>query len=42
MAQEIDLRTADPFGYFCGVAHLLYKEAVCRKAREHYSRPRSP
>jgi len=39
MAQRVGLRSTDPFGYFCGVAHLLYKEAVRRKAREHYSRP---
>jgi RNA polymerase sigma factor (sigma-70 family) len=35
MAEGIELRSSDPFGYFCGVAHLLYKEALRRQAKEH-------
>jgi RNA polymerase sigma factor (sigma-70 family) len=35
MAEGVELRSADPYGYFCGVAHLLYKEVLRRQAREH-------
>jgi len=35
MAEGIELTSKDPFGYFCGVAHLLYKEALRRQAKEH-------
>jgi len=35
MAEGIELRSADPYGYFCGVAHLVYKEALRRQAREN-------
>lgn len=35
MAEGVELRSTDPFGYFCGVAHLLYKETMRRQAREH-------
>jgi DNA-directed RNA polymerase specialized sigma24 family protein len=35
MAEGIELRSADPYGYFCGVAHLVYKEVLRREAREH-------
>lgn len=35
LAEGVELRSADPYGYFCGVAHLLYKEVLRRAAREH-------
>jgi DNA-directed RNA polymerase specialized sigma24 family protein len=35
MAEGIELRSSDPYGYFCGVAHLLYKEVMRRASREH-------
>lgn len=35
MAEGVELRSTDPYGYFCGVAHLLYKEELRRAAREH-------
>lgn len=35
MAEGVELRSADPYGYFCGVAHLVYKEVLRRQAREH-------
>lgn len=34
MAEGVELRSADPYGYFCGVAHLVYKEVMRRSARE--------
>lgn len=34
MAEGVEVRSADPFGYFCGVAHLVYKEVWRRAARE--------
>jgi DNA-directed RNA polymerase specialized sigma24 family protein len=34
LAEGIELRSSDPYGYFCGVAHLLYKESLRRAARE--------
>jgi RNA polymerase sigma factor (sigma-70 family) len=34
MAEGVELRSVDPFGYFCGVAHLLFKEAMRRQMRE--------
>lgn len=34
MAEGVELRSADPYGYFCGVAHLVYKEVLRRSARE--------
>jgi DNA-directed RNA polymerase specialized sigma24 family protein len=34
MAEGIELRSSDPYGYFCGVAHLVYKEALRRSSRE--------
>src|SRR6185369_9536225 len=34
MAEGVELRSADPYGYFCGVAHLVYKEVMRRQARE--------
>lgn len=33
MAEGIELRS-DPYGYFCGVAHLVYKEVLRRASRE--------
>lgn len=35
MAEGVELRSSDPYGYFCGIAHLLYKEALRRAVREH-------
>lgn len=35
LAEGIELRSSDPYGYFCGVAHLVYKEILRRAAREH-------
>lgn len=35
MAEGVELRSSDPYGYFCGVAHLLYKEVLRRSSREH-------
>src|SRR6185295_4829965 len=35
MAEGVELRSSDPYGYFCGVAHLVYKEVLRRTSREH-------
>lgn len=35
MGEGVELRSNDPYGYFCGVAHLIYKEVLRRAAREH-------
>lgn len=35
MAEGIELKSSDPYGYFCGVAHLVYKEVLRRSSREH-------
>ncbi len=35
LAEGVELRSNDPYGYFCGVAHLVYKEVLRRAAREH-------
>lgn len=32
--EGIEVRSTDPYGYFCGVAHLLSKEVARRAARE--------
>ena len=34
LAEGIELRSNDPYGYFCGVAHLVYKEVLRRASRE--------
>lgn len=34
MAEGVELRSSDPYGYFCGVAHLVYKEVLRSSARE--------
>jgi DNA-directed RNA polymerase specialized sigma24 family protein len=34
MAEGIELRSSDPYGYFCGVAHLVYKEVLRQSARQ--------
>lgn len=34
MAEGVTLHSKDPFSYFCGVAHLVYKEVWRRAARE--------
>ena len=35
IAEGVELHSAEPYGYFCGVAHLLFKEVLRRAAREH-------
>ena len=35
LAEGVELRSSDPYGYFCGVAHLVYKEVLRRASREH-------
>jgi DNA-directed RNA polymerase specialized sigma24 family protein len=35
MAEGIELQSSDPYGYFCGVAHLVYKEVLRRSSKEH-------
>jgi DNA-directed RNA polymerase specialized sigma24 family protein len=37
MAEGIELKSADPYGYFCGVAHLVFKEVLRRSSREFRS-----
>lgn len=34
MAEGVELHSSDPYGYFCGIAHLLYKENLRRAVRE--------
>ncbi len=34
LAEGVELRSNDPYGYFCGVAHLVYKEVLRRASRE--------
>lgn len=34
LLEGVDVRSADPYGYFCGVAHLVSKEVSRRTARE--------
>jgi DNA-directed RNA polymerase specialized sigma24 family protein len=35
LEEGVELRSNDPYGYFCGVAHLVYKEVLRKAAREH-------
>jgi DNA-directed RNA polymerase specialized sigma24 family protein len=35
MAEGVELHSADPYGYFCAVAHLVFKEVLRRASREH-------
>ena len=35
LAEGVELRSNDPYGYFCGVAHLVYKEVLRKAVREH-------
>jgi DNA-directed RNA polymerase specialized sigma24 family protein len=35
LQEGIEVRSTDPYGYFCGVAHLLSKEVARRAAREN-------
>jgi DNA-directed RNA polymerase specialized sigma24 family protein len=35
MKEGLELHSSDPYGYFCGVAHLLYKEVLRRSSQEH-------
>ena len=37
LAEGVELRSNDPYGYFCGVAHLVYKEVLRKAAREHHA-----
>ena len=41
MAEGIELKSNDPYGYFCGVAHLVYKEDLRRASRERRVRDSS-
>jgi DNA-directed RNA polymerase specialized sigma24 family protein len=34
IAEGVKLRSSDPYGYFCGVAHLVYKETLRQSARQ--------
>src|ERR1700712_2383587 len=34
LGEGVELRSSDPYGYFCGVAHLVFKESLRRAARE--------
>ncbi len=35
LAEGVKFESSDPYGYFCGVAHLVYKEVLRRSSREH-------
>jgi DNA-directed RNA polymerase specialized sigma24 family protein len=35
LSEGVELRSSDPYGYFCGVAHLVYKETLRQAARQH-------
>lgn len=41
MAEGIELRASDPYGYFCGVAHLVYKEVLRQASRQRQALERS-
>ena len=34
LAQGVEIRSDDPFRYFCGVAHLVFKEVLRERRRE--------
>ena len=34
MAEGVELHSADPYGYFCAVAHLVFKEILRKASRE--------
>lgn len=34
MAEGVQMKSSDPYGYFCGVAHLYYKEVLRNALRE--------
>ncbi len=34
LAEGVELRSNEPYGYFCGVAHLVFKEVLRRASRE--------
>lgn len=34
MEEGLELKSAEPYGYFCGVAHLVFKEVLRRSSRE--------
>lgn len=35
LAEGVKFQSSDPYGYFCGVAHLVYKEVMRRASRDH-------
>lgn len=35
LAEGTEIKSSDPYGYFCGVAHLVYKEVLRRSSRQH-------
>ena len=35
MAEGVKPHSSDPYGYFCGIAHLVYKEELRRCSKEH-------
>jgi DNA-directed RNA polymerase specialized sigma24 family protein len=35
LSEGVELQSSDPYGYFCGVAHLVYKEVLRKAVREH-------
>jgi DNA-directed RNA polymerase specialized sigma24 family protein len=35
LAEGTEIKASDPYGYFCGVAHLVYKEVLRRSSRQH-------
>jgi DNA-directed RNA polymerase specialized sigma24 family protein len=37
LQEGVELRSSDPYGYFCGVAHLVYKEVLRRASRERHA-----
>lgn len=41
LAEGVALKSNDPYGYFCGVAHLVYKEVLRRASRERRVRDSS-
>ena len=35
LAEGVTFQSSDPYGYFCGVAHMVHKEFLRRSSREH-------
>lgn len=40
--EGVAIQSADPFSYFCGVAHLVYKEVLRQRDRERRARESEP